>query len=87
MSKAIPFLAAADACLARRASHLFLPVQHYLSRKGRMPADPDHDVLPVRIQDMKAVVVDVRQGLLRFDGMVLSHIPYPRLRPALKNEK
>ena len=62
-------------------------VDHHLGWKRRMATDFDRDVTPIRVQDMKRIVVYIRHRLLRFDVIVLSHIPNARLRAAHQDEK
>jgi len=45
-----------------------------------MATDFDRDVTPIRIQDVKRIVVYIWHRLLWLDVIVVSHIPYARLR-------
>src|SRR6267378_8206181 len=54
--KAVSFLGEGD---ARLAGNVFMTVQDHLGREGRMPADLDGQMAPVRIEDVKRVVVDI----------------------------
>src|SRR6266436_4273122 len=65
--KAVSFLGEGDARLARLAGNVFMTVQDHLGREGRMPADLDGQMAPVRIEEVKRVVVDIGHRLLSFD--------------------
>jgi len=64
--------------------YVFVTVQHDLSGKRRVPADFDGEVAPVRIEDMKRVMVYI--GLLTLQVVVDAHIPYRRLGAAHQNQ-
>ena len=52
-----------------------------------MAPDFDGDVSPIRIQDVKRIVVYIRHRLFRLDMIVPAHIPYAGLRAAHQDEK
>src|SRR6267142_1282464 len=78
--KAVSFLGEGDARLARLAGNVFMTVQDHLGREGRMPADLDGQMAPVRIEDVKRVVVDIGHRLFSFDVVLRADIPHRRLR-------
>src|SRR5262249_45631782 len=55
MSKTIPLLGKVDSRFGSLVCHVFMPVDHYLGWKGRMAADLDCDVPPIRIEDVKRI--------------------------------
>src|ERR1700719_562157 len=79
-SKTVSFLGKAEGRLARLAGDVLMTVQDHLGREGRMPADLDGEMTPVRIEDVKRVVVDIRGGLLSFDVVFGADIPHRRWR-------
>ena len=87
MSKTVSLLCKVDAGFARLTGYVFVTVQHNLSGKRRVPADFYGEVAPVRIEDMKRVMIDVGQGLLSLDVMVGADIPNRRLSAADENKK
>src|SRR5436309_5321941 len=87
MSKTVSLLGKLDAGFARLTSYVFVTVQHDLSGKRRVPADFDGEVAPVRIEDVKRVMIDEGHGLLSLDVMVGADIPNRRLSAADENEK
>lgn len=52
-----------------------------------MAADLNRDVSPIRIQDVKRIVVYIRHRLFRLDMIVPAHIPYACLRAAHQDQK
>src|SRR5258705_13719267 len=52
-----------------------------------MAADLDGQVAPVRVEDVKRVVVHIRHRLLFFDVVSRADIPHRRLRPTDQNQK
>jgi hypothetical protein len=54
-SKAVSGLGEGDACLARLAGNVFMAVQDHLGGEGRMPADLDGQMPPVRVDKVKRV--------------------------------
>ena len=64
-----------------------MTVQDHLGREGRMPADLDGQMAPVRIEDVKRVVVDIGHRLLSFDVVLRADIPHRRLRPTDQDQK
>ena len=52
-----------------------------------MAADLDGQMAPVRIEDVKRVVVHIRHRLLSFDVVSRADIPHRRLRPTDQNQK
>src|SRR5712671_1951187 len=52
-----------------------------------MPADLDGEMTPVRIEDVKRVVVDIRGGLLSFDVVFGADIPHRRRRSTDEDQK
>src|SRR5882724_11572972 len=87
MSKTVAFLCKADAGFARLTGYVFVTIQHDLSGKRRVPADFYGEVAPVRIEDIKRVMIDVGHRLLSLDVMVGADIPNRRLSAADENEK
>src|ERR1700730_15954830 len=65
--KAVSFLGEGDARLARLAGNVLVAVQDYLGGEGRMPADLDGQMAPLRVEDVKRIVVDIRHRLFSFD--------------------
>src|ERR1700750_1072164 len=66
-SKAVSVLGEGDARLARLASNVLMAVQDHLGGEGRMPADLDGQMAPVRVEDVKRVVVHIGHRFLSFD--------------------
>src|ERR1700757_2735192 len=62
-SKAVSLLGEGNARFARLAGNIFMAIQDDLSGERRMAADLDGQMAPVRIEDMKRVVVDVGHRL------------------------
>jgi len=62
-------------------------VQKDLSRERWMPADLDGDVPPFWIEDMKGVVIHVRDWLSSFEMMIRAGVPHGGLRTADQDEK
>src|ERR1700746_1631687 len=87
MGKAIALLGEGDSCLAGLARNIFVPVQQNLRRKRRMTAYFDGHVSPLRVQNMKRVVVDIRHRLLSLDVVIGVDIPHRRLCPADEAKK
>src|SRR6266403_1628147 len=67
--KAVSFPGEGDARLARLAGNVFMTVQDHLGREGRMPANLDGQMAPVRIEDVKRVVVDIEPAPARAGGI------------------
>jgi hypothetical protein len=63
MSKAISLFCKADSGSAGLARYELMPIQGSLERERRMPADLDGDMPPLRVEDMKRVVI--YKGFLR----------------------
>src|SRR4029077_11697273 len=85
--KAVSFLGEGDARLARLAGNVFMTVQDHLGREGRMPANLDGQMAPVRIEYMKRVVVDIGHRLFSFDVVLCADIPHRRRRPTRTRNK
>src|SRR6266403_3444626 len=86
-SKAVSLLGEGDARLARLAGNVLMAVQDHLGREGRMPADLDGQMAPVRIEDVKRVVVHIGHRLFSFDVVLRADIPHRRLRPTDQDQK
>src|SRR6202047_4140467 len=67
--KAVSFLGEGDAGLARLAGNVLMAVQDHLGGKGRMPADLDGQMAPVRVEDVKRVVVDIEPAPAKAGGI------------------
>src|SRR5256714_15432339 len=52
-----------------------------------MAADLDGQMAPVRVEDVKRVVVHIRHRLLSFDVVSSADIPHRRLLPTGQNQK
>ena len=52
-----------------------------------MPADLDGQMAPVRVEDVKRVVVHIGHRLLSFDVVLRADIPHRRLRPTDQDQK
>ena len=52
-----------------------------------MPADLDGQMAPVRVEDVKRVVVHIGHRLLSFDVVLCADIPHRRLRPTDQDQK
>ena len=87
MSETVAFLCKRNAGFARLTRYVFVTVQHDLSGKRRVPADFDGEVAPVRIEDMKRVMIDIGHGLLSLDVVVGADVPNRRLSATDENEK
>src|ERR1700737_2604316 len=85
--KAVSFLGEGDAGPARLARNVLMAVQDHLSGKGRMPADLNGQMAPVRVEDVKRVVVDIGIGFFRYDVVLRADIPHRRLRPTDQDQK
>jgi hypothetical protein len=85
-SKAVSLLGEGNARLARLAGNILMAVQDNLSGEGRMAADLDGQMAPVRVEDVKRVVVHMGHRLLSFDGVFRADIPHRRLRPTDQNQ-
>ena len=72
---------------ARLAGNVLVAVQDHLGGEGRMPADLDREMAPVRVEDVKRIVVDVRHRLFAFDVVLGVHIPHRRLGAANQDQK
>src|SRR5467141_4059222 len=66
-SKAVSLLGEGHSRLACLASNILMAVQDHLSGERRMAADLDGQMAPVRVEDVKRVVVHIRHRLLSFD--------------------
>src|ERR1700741_3308689 len=86
-SKAVSFLGEGNARFARLAGNIFMAIQDDLSGERRMAADLDGQMAPVRIEDMKRVVVDVGHRLFSLDVVFRADIPHRRLRPTDQDQK
>ena len=78
-SKAVSLLGEGDARAARLAGNILMAVQDDLSGEGRMAANLDGQMAPVRIEDVKRVVVDIRHRFLSLDVVLGADIPHRRL--------
>ena len=67
--KAVSFLGKADAGLARLTGDVFVAIQDDLGGKGRMTADLDGQMSPIRIDNVKRVVVDIQPAPAKAGGM------------------
>src|SRR5215469_3615616 len=79
LSKAVALLAEADPGPARLAGDVFVTVEHHLGGERRVTADLDGDVAPVRIEDVKGIVVDVGHRRLTLEvmgAMVATDLPH-----------
>ena len=85
--KAVSFLGKADAGLARLTRDIFVAIQDDLGGKRRMTADLDGQMSPIRIDNVKRVVVDIRHGFLSLDVVLGADIPHRCLRPSDQNQK
>jgi hypothetical protein len=72
----VALLGEGNPCLAGLAGNIFVPIEHDLRRKRRMPAYFYSDVSPLRVQNMKRVVVDIGHRLLSLDVVVGADIPH-----------
>src|ERR1700751_2794912 len=86
-SKAVSFLNEGDARLARLAGNVLMTVQDHLGGEGRMPADFDGQMAPVRGEDVKRVVVHIGHRLLSFDVVLPAGLPHRRLLPTDQDQK
>src|SRR5260370_25943322 len=86
-SKEFSLLGEGYARLARLAGNILMAVQDDLSGERRMAADLDGQMAPVRVKDVKRVVVDIRHRLLSLDVVFRADIPHRRLRPTDQNQK
>src|SRR6266478_4270018 len=68
-SKAVSLLGEGDARLARLAGNVVMAVQDHLGREGRMPADLDGQMAPVRVEDVKRVVVHIEPAPAKAGGI------------------
>src|SRR5438874_9094782 len=68
-SKAVSLLGEGDASLARLAGNVLVAVQDHLGREGRMPADLDREMAPVRIEDVKRIVVHIEPAPAKAGGI------------------
>jgi hypothetical protein len=82
VSKAVALLGKLDSGFACLAGHVFMTVQDQLGGEGRMPAELDGDVAPLRIENVERVVVHIGHRLLSFDVMVGADVPHRRLGAA-----
>ena len=64
-----------------------MAVQDDLSGEGRMAANLDGQMAPVRIEDVKRVVVDKGHGLFSFDVVLCVDIPHRRLGSTNQDQK
>ena len=85
MSKTISFFGKADSRFARLAGHILVTVQNDLRGERGMSADFDRNMAPVRIEDMKRVVVHVRHRPLPLEVMFAGDLPYRRLGATYEN--
>src|SRR6201987_50660 len=69
------------------SGNIFMAIQDDLSGERRMAADLDGQMAPVRIEDMKRVVVDVGHRLFSLDVVFRADIPHRRLRPTDQDQK
>src|ERR1041384_395582 len=82
MSKTVSFLCEFDSHFARLTGHVLVAIQDHLRGEWRMSADLHGDVAPLRVEDMKRIVVHIWHRLLAFDVMVGADIPDRRLSAA-----
>ncbi len=87
MSKTVAFFGKLDTRLLRRASHIFVTIEDNLGGERRMSADLDGDMAPVRIEDMKPVVIDVGHRLLPLEVVFFADIPYRSLCPSHQHQE
>jgi hypothetical protein len=64
-----------------------MAVKDHLSREGRMAADLNGEMAPLRIEDMKRIVVDIGHRPFWFDVMIAGDVPHRRLGSAHQNQK
>ena len=65
-----------------------MAIKDYLSREGRMAADLNGEMAPLRIEDMKRVVVDIGHRPFGFDVMMIGgDFPHGHLGSAHQNQK
>src|SRR5215831_3753632 len=86
-SKAISFLGEGDAGLVRLTGNIFVAIQDDLSGERRMTTDLDGQMPPLRVANVKRVVVDIRHGLLSLDVALCADIPHRCLRPSDQDQK
>src|SRR5208282_628903 len=67
LGEAVPLLGEADLLLAGSSRHIFVAVQHDLGGEGRMAAELDGQPAPLRIKNMKGIMIHVRLRLLAAD--------------------
>src|SRR6266566_1075604 len=67
--KAVSFLGEGDARLARLAGNVLVAVQDHLGGEGRVPADLDREMAPVRIEDVKRIVVHIEPAPAKAGGI------------------
>ena len=65
-SKTVVLLAEVDSFFLRLTGHVLVTVQHHLCAKGRVSAHFDRQVPPVRVQDMKRIMIDVGPWLFGY---------------------
>ena len=87
LSKTVALLGKADSGFSCLAGDVLMTIKDHLSRERRMAADLDGDVAPLRIEDMKRIVVDIGHRPFWFDMMVGANIPHRRLSSAHQNQK
>ena len=88
-SKAVVLFAEVDGSFLRLTGHILVTVQHHLCPEGRVPAHLDGEVPPVRVQDMKRVMIDVGPGLFGRQLAELagtSHLRIPNQRRSLRHQ-
>ena len=87
IGKAVSLFGEEDAGPARPAGDVFVAVQHHLGRERGMAADLDGQMAPVGIEDVKRVVVDIRDRFLSFDVVVGADSPHWGWRPSNQNQE
>ena len=71
--KTIAFLDHTMAVLAGLALDPFMAIEHDLGSKGRIATNPNHDMAPLRIDDLEIVMLHVRPGstMAKIDNLAL----------------
>jgi hypothetical protein len=59
MSEAVPVFGEGDCCLTRLTGDVLMAIQDYLRWERRMATDFNGDMAPVRIQNVKGVVINI----------------------------
>ena len=87
MSEAVPVFGEGDSCLTRLTGDVLVAIQDYLRWERGMATDFNGDMPPVRIQNVKGVVINIWHRLLFLDVMVRADIPHRCLCSTDQNQK